>query len=269
MVEYHPISAHDQSRLHQFGPKVLPGIFFGYALHAGGIWKGDILIAHIEELEQMDASELHTRRLNAKQVLTPMRGDNFKFPVADGTFEISGGDQRLRTSTLIRNRPDWGEEQDILQRKIRRTLFSNPTSRWLNTWWCGSWKWFLVHYGGFIYRRHVEPRVKLYMSREESLLLPLKYIDVSRTTRTSLNVLKIIGKFMEKRKLSGAWTSFHNMHFIDWEATLTDLHGLVREVTKKHTTSRPDNVWPDMWKHMSDASKKAQPKWIIEKPKLR
>ena len=29
MVEYHPISAKDLSR-HQFGPKVLPGIFFGY-----------------------------------------------------------------------------------------------------------------------------------------------------------------------------------------------------------------------------------------------
>ena len=35
MVEYHPLSAGDLSRLHQFGPKVLPGIFLGYALHAG------------------------------------------------------------------------------------------------------------------------------------------------------------------------------------------------------------------------------------------
>ena len=34
MVEYHPISAKDQSRLHQFGSKVLPGAFHGYALYA-------------------------------------------------------------------------------------------------------------------------------------------------------------------------------------------------------------------------------------------
>ena len=33
MVEYHPVSAKDLSRLHQFGPKVLPGIL-GCALHA-------------------------------------------------------------------------------------------------------------------------------------------------------------------------------------------------------------------------------------------
>ena len=34
MVEYHLISAKDQSRLHKFGAKVLPGIFLGYALYA-------------------------------------------------------------------------------------------------------------------------------------------------------------------------------------------------------------------------------------------
>ena len=39
MVEYHPISAKDISRRHHFGPKVLPGIFLGYVLYAGGIWK--------------------------------------------------------------------------------------------------------------------------------------------------------------------------------------------------------------------------------------
>ena len=35
MVEYHLTSAKDISRLHQFGPKVLPGIFLGYVLYAG------------------------------------------------------------------------------------------------------------------------------------------------------------------------------------------------------------------------------------------
>ena len=98
MVEYHPISAKDLSRLHQFGPQVLSGVFLGYALHAGRIWKGDIMFADIEELEEMDASKLHASRLNAKEVLTPMKGENFYIPVADGTVKISGGDQ-WKTST--------------------------------------------------------------------------------------------------------------------------------------------------------------------------
>ena len=49
MVEYHPSSPKDQS-IHQFGTKVLPGIVLGYELIAGGIWKGDILIADLEDL---------------------------------------------------------------------------------------------------------------------------------------------------------------------------------------------------------------------------
>ena len=69
LVEYHPITAKDQSRIHQFGKKVLPGLFLGYALYAGGIWKGDVLIADLEELETMDASEIYSKRLNAKEVI--------------------------------------------------------------------------------------------------------------------------------------------------------------------------------------------------------
>ena len=36
LVEYHPISAKDISRLHQFGGKVLPDILLGYALNGDG-----------------------------------------------------------------------------------------------------------------------------------------------------------------------------------------------------------------------------------------
>ena len=35
LVEYYPISASDQSRIHQFGKNVLPILFLGYALYAG------------------------------------------------------------------------------------------------------------------------------------------------------------------------------------------------------------------------------------------
>ena len=47
LVEYYFISAKDQSRIHQFGKKVLPGLFLGYALYAGRIWKCGMLVADI------------------------------------------------------------------------------------------------------------------------------------------------------------------------------------------------------------------------------
>ena len=34
--------------IHQFGKKVLPGIFLEYSLYARGTWKGDIMVADIE-----------------------------------------------------------------------------------------------------------------------------------------------------------------------------------------------------------------------------
>ena len=108
LVAYHPTTAKDQSRIHQFGKKVLPGLFLGYALYAGGIWKGDVLIADLEELETMDASSIYSKRLNAKEVIFPKEGE-FTFPIADGRIKTPGGDQELRTSTLIRQRPIQGE----------------------------------------------------------------------------------------------------------------------------------------------------------------
>ena len=42
MVDFHPISATDKSRLHHFGKKVLPGISFKNVLIAGRIWKETI-----------------------------------------------------------------------------------------------------------------------------------------------------------------------------------------------------------------------------------
>ena len=38
----------------------------------------------------MDASEIHGKRPNAKEVLTPMKGEKFIFPIADGTVKLSG-----------------------------------------------------------------------------------------------------------------------------------------------------------------------------------
>ena len=76
----------------------------------------------------------------------------------------------------------------------------------------------------FIYRHHVEPRVKLHMPKEESFPFPLKYIDVTRNTHTSLDVMQekilmITGTWMEKEKLSDAWTGFTKNHFIERKAT--------------------------------------------------
>ena len=127
-----------------------------------GIWKGDIPVADIEELEQMDASELHARRLNAKEVLTPMKNEKIVFPVADGTVKTPGEDRRLRPSSLIRDRPERGEEQEILRGESSRSFSPSP---------------------------HQDDSTRDDAEADKDFPLPLEYIDVTRTTHASLDVL--------------------------------------------------------------------------------
>ena len=122
-----------------------------------------------------------------------------------------GGDQDLRTSTLIRQRPIRGDsnidflgESEGFPPPPPHDSFPDAGEA-INDFWSMS--------GNFIYRHHVEPRVKLYSSREESFPIPLKYIDVSRTTHTNLDVKqeKRIDDYWNidgSRDLSDYWTGF-------------------------------------------------------------
>ena len=133
----------------------------------------------------MDASEIYSKRLNAKEVIFPTENGKIIFPVADGRIKLSGGDQDLRTSTLMRERPIRGESHVDFLGEAKGSLPPPHDSfpdvgEAINDFWSMS--------GNFIYRHHVEPRVKLYSLREESFPIPLKYIDVSRTIHTNLDV---------------------------------------------------------------------------------
>ena len=262
LVECHPTTAKDQSRIHQFGKKVLPGLFLGYALYAGGIWKGDVLIADFEELETMDASEIYSQRLSAKEVIFPKQGE-FIFPIADGRINLSGRDHDLRTSTTIRQRPIQGENhQGFLGESegslpLPRDSFPDAGEA-INDFWSIS--------GNFKNHHHVEPRVKLYSPREESFPIPLKYIDVTRTTHTNLDVKqeKRIDDYWNidgSRDLSDPWTGFTQFTLLD-EKALDGYMWSGRRLTRKQLTSRPDHLWPELWKSMGKHAKvKEKQKW--------
>ena len=235
--------------------------FLGYALNAGENRGNEtLLIADMEELEKMDATEIHARRPNAKEVLTPMQSEKFIFPFADGTVQIFGRKRRLRTPTLTEERPERGEEQEIFRGKSDEwyapSNHEEDSTRYdeeaRNDFWTIT--------GAFVYRHHVVPRVKLYMPKEETFPIPTKYIDVTRTTHTSLDVM--MGKHIEDhwnvdgaKELSDAWTGFTRFTFSK-ERPLGGHMWSGRRLTRKQNTSRPDDTWPDMWTRMSDAAKK-------------
>ena len=130
-----------------------------------------------------------------------------------------GGDRRLNLSTLTLDRPERGEEQEVFRGESDEPSSPTPLQddstrddeKAKNDFWPIT--------GDFIYRHHVEPRVKLYMPKEESFLTPLKYIDVTRTTHTSLDVLleRHIDEYWDvdgEKELSDAWTGFTRLIFL-------------------------------------------------------
>ena len=169
------------------------------------------------------------------------------FPAADGRINLSGRDQELRTPTLIREHPIPGEGHVDFLGESEGSLPPPKDSlldaaEAINDFWSMS--------GNFIYRHHVEPRVKLYSSREESFRIPLKYIDVSRTTRINLDVKHERGiddywNIDGSRDLSDSWTGF--TQFILLEEKPPDGYLWSGErLTRQQLTSRPDDLWEEM-----------------------
>ena len=99
-IEHHP----------QFGKKLLSGISTSHALHAGGSWKGDVLVADVEKLQENDASDVYSRRITPKEFLVPEEGDSFMFPCANGLEKMAGKDAEIRPSNRIRQDIEEGEE---------------------------------------------------------------------------------------------------------------------------------------------------------------
>ncbi len=121
----------------------------------------------------------------------------------------------------------------------------------------------------FIYRHHIEPNVP----REESFPIPLKYIDVIRSTHTDLDVAqeKRIDDYWNvdgDRNLSDSWTGFTRFTLLN-ETPPKGFMCSGERLTKIQTTSHPDHVWPDAWTRIGKAAQRREKQeWAIEKPKL-
>ena len=127
--------------------------------------------------------------------------------------------------------------------------------------------------GDFVHRHHNEPRVQLYVPMEETLPIPLKYIDVTRSTHTDLDVMQEqrIDDYKNvdlNRSLSDSWKGFTKFtHLKEKPPTRCMWSG--ERLTKVQSTTRPDHVWPAVWTKIGKtAQNREKQEWKKEKPKL-
>ena len=164
---------------------------------------------------------------------------------------------------MVRHRPIQGESNiDFLgesEGSLPQPHDSFPDAgEAINDFWSTS--------GIFIYRHHVEPRVKLSSPREESFLVPLQYIDIFRTTHSNLVRRKasmIIGILMALETCLILGQVSHNFY---WKKTSKRTYVVWWRLTRKQLTSRAGHLWPELWKSMGKNAKlKEKQKWSEEK----
>ena len=197
----------------------------------------------------MDASEINSKRLNAKEVIFLKENGN-SFSSRRKTNQICwrrSGTENIHLDTGTPNsrrmsKRDFLGESDGSPPPPPQDS-SSCVGEARNDFWSIS--------GNYSYRHHVEPRVKLYVPRDEPFPIPLRYIDVTRATSTTLDV-------MLGRRTDDYW----NIEGDRDQFTILDEkppEGNTwsgRPLTKKQTTSRPNHLWPEIWKNMSDAAKR-------------
>ena len=116
----------------------------------------------------------------------------------------------------------------------------------------------------------MNPESNFTRREEESFSIPLKYIDVTRTTHTNLDVKqeKRIDDYWNidgSRDLSDPWTGFTQFTLLDEKAPDGYMWSGGR-LRRKQLTSRPDHPWPELWKSMGKHAKlKEKQKWSEEK----
>ena len=76
--------------------------------------------------------------------------------------------------------------------------------------------------GDFVFRHHVEPRVLLYVPKEETFPIPLNYIDVTGATHTNLDVL-------QEKRVDDCWNVDVNRSLTEsWKGFMKFTHSVER-----------------------------------------
>ena len=194
-----------------------------------------------------------------------MRNSNFQ--IADGTEKLTGRDYEFRVPTprrdeLVRSEDLSGEIQgesgSLNQQNQQMTMKPLPT------------------FGRFKVTSSIAITLNLefnYVPKEETLPVLLKYIDVTWSTHTDLDVL-------QEKKMDDYWNVDSSKHLSDSWRGLTKFTLLKEKpptgflwsrerLTKIQSTTRPDHEWPEVFTKFGKATQNREnQEWVKEKPKL-
>ena len=177
-----------------------------------------------------------TRKDNAKEVWTPMRGDIFKFPVADGTVKIQNFLKRAGSENIHLHPVQPRQSKKIF--KENQTGLLQPYGKTHRGMMAklGMISWSISGTSFSVITRNPDSYSTCRLKNHS--FFPLKYIDVTRTTDTTLDVMlkKSVDDFWNvdwDRELSDTWIGFTRPYFTEWKATRSIF--MIRQETDEET----------------------------------
>ena len=263
----------DKDRCHKYGGgAVLPGIWIGYHHRAGGSWSGDVLVCDQAEIEMAEhPRDINIKRFNHKEVNVVKIADEFLCLLVEGNLKQPGTDVKKRKK-LIKPKPKDGEEPSAEQETEESEIDNEPAGgnsehedqpdlEDQDTWTVTD---------DLLIRHQKNPRTRLYYPVESDLPIPLKYIDIMRVTETDIED-KVESRITDhwinaegNLTLSSPWVGRTMFHLLRPNPP-AGYKWIAGRLTKVQETTRPDDIWPEMWNAMSKKHRnKAVQAWNVE-----
>ena len=270
-ITYLPRSESEKSKLHAFGDKWLQGIFLGYVQQKGGGFANQFLVIDWDDLNKATSVGTAMRQIKQchhKEVLPVLYNGKHRFPLAEGDLDQPGVTSSITRKIKIRKRKiaeaseaaeKEAQEADAKRRKDLG-LPDDPSSANQDFWTCNR---------EFITIHHRTPRTSLFIPTDQNCPFPIKWIDVTRFTQTSIDAASL-------NKIDDLWFDGTNTVEcnLDQEWIGRTRFTLLKpappkgwvwqdgRLTKGQKTSRPDNIWPEVWDAIK--SKKEKEKLIAQ-----
>ena len=214
------------------------------------------MVADIEELEEMDASELHARRLNEKNEKICIPSRRWK------QSKISGGDRRLWNIHL---KPGIVRKKEKNNKFFKEYLMNYILQPQFKKTQRGMMRKLKVTsgtvIGELIYRHHSETQRQTVHAERRNI----SYSDEVHRHCQKQHIHHWM--YCWRRLLERGWRKNcqkdgqDSQDLFYWrKGHQNETHGPGRGLTKKQTTSRPDDVWPDMEIYVRCSEKRKQNK---------
>jgi hypothetical protein len=218
------------------------------------------LVIDVEALEEAEAfHELYTKRIKAEEVI-PVAGkgtSKFLLPLVDGTVKQPGPDQKREVS---RQRRSSAEEDEELEEKDEPEAAAEEAEAPQPVPSDEGDFWSLNSYA--LTRHHPNGRIKLFTFEEmkDKIPIPLKFIDVGRRT--------VVSEGDDSYEVNDTWYNEHDSG-VDPQREMKEMwHGKTEfpllkpaakagykwcsgRLTKIQETTRPDQIWPELWDRYS------------------